>query len=78
MEPRSKYTAQIFFHKSKNLTLGDETPKFMWALMGKLVPQLPEFATFAYDLRFRGVITRWKSIFENYTLHHETLTLSIV
>ena len=63
---------------SKNLTLGDETPKFMWAPMGKLVPQLPEVVTFAYDLRFRRMIARWKGILENYTLHHQTLTSSIV
>jgi hypothetical protein len=25
-------------------------PKFMWAPMGKLVPQLPGVVTFAYDL----------------------------
>jgi hypothetical protein len=35
----------------------------MWAPMGKLVPQLPGVVTFAYDLRFRHVIARWKGIF---------------
>jgi hypothetical protein len=50
----------------------------MWAPMGKLVPQLPGVVTFAYDLRFRRVIAHWKGIFENYTLFHQTLTLSIV
>jgi hypothetical protein len=53
-------------------------PKVMWASMGKLVPQLPGVVTFAYDLRFRRVIAHWKGIFENYTLFHQTLTLSIV
>ena len=49
----------------QNLTLGDETPKVMWALMGKLVPQLPRVVTFAYDLCFRRVISCWKDIFKN-------------
>jgi hypothetical protein len=53
-------------------------PKVRWAPMGKLVPQLLGFITFAYDLRFRCVIARWKGIFENYTLCHQNLTLSIV
>jgi hypothetical protein len=53
-------------------------PKFMWAPMGKLVPQLPRVVTFAYDLHFRCVIARWKGIFENYTLCHQTLTPSTV
>ena len=52
--------------------------KVMWAPMGKLVPQLPGVVTLAYDLHFRRVIARWKGIFENYTLHHQTLNLSIV
>jgi hypothetical protein len=55
-------------------TLGDETPKFMWALMGKLVPQLPRVVNFAYDLQFRHVIAHWKYIFEKYTLCLQTLT----
>ena len=62
---------------SKNLTLGDETPKLMWSPMGKLVPQLPMVVTFSYELRFRHVIARWKVISQNYTFHHQTLTLSI-
>jgi hypothetical protein len=65
-------------YTSKHLTLGGETKKVMWAPMGKLVPQLPEVVTFAYDLYFMHVIVRWKGIFENYTLNHQTLTLSIV
>ena len=58
----------------KNLTLGDETPKFMWAPMDKLVPQLPGVITFVYNLRFRHVIAHWKGIFEKYTLCCQTLT----
>jgi hypothetical protein len=60
----------------KNLTLGDETPKVMWAPMGKLVPQLLEVVTFEYDLSCRCVIARWKGILENYTLCHQNLNLS--
>ena len=63
---------------SKNLTVADETPKVMWALMGKLVPQLPGVVTFAYDLHFRRVIARWKGIFANYALFHQTMNLCIV
>ena len=36
----------------------------MWAPMGKLVPQILKFVTFAYDLRFRHVIAYWKGIVE--------------
>jgi hypothetical protein len=32
--------------------------------LGKLVHQLPGVVTFAYDLRFRRVIARWKDIIE--------------
>jgi hypothetical protein len=32
--------------------------------LGKLVHQLPGVVTFAYDLRFRHVIARWKGIVE--------------
>jgi hypothetical protein len=48
----------------------------MWGSMGKLVPQLPVVVTFAKDLYFRRVMDCWKGIFENYTLCHQTLTLS--
>ena len=65
-------------YTSKNLTLGGETPKVMWAPMGKLVPQLPKVVTFAYNLNFRRVITCWKGILENYTLHHQTPTSSTI
>jgi hypothetical protein len=53
-------------------------PKIMWTLMGKLVPQLPGVINFSYELRFRCVIACWKSIFDKYTLCHQTLTLSII
>ena len=46
--------------------------------MGKLVPQLPRVVTFAYDLRFRRMIARWKGLFDNYTLCRQTLTPSTV
>jgi hypothetical protein len=36
----------------------------MWTRLGKLVHQLPGVVTFAYDLRFRRVIARWKGIVE--------------
>jgi hypothetical protein len=32
--------------------------------LGKLVHQLPGVVTFAYDLRFRRMIDRWKGIIE--------------
>jgi hypothetical protein len=32
--------------------------------LGKLVHQLPGVVTFAYDLRFRRTIARWKGIVE--------------
>jgi hypothetical protein len=32
--------------------------------LGKLVHQLPGVVTFAYDLRFRRVVARWKGIVE--------------
>jgi hypothetical protein len=32
--------------------------------LGKLVHQLPGVVTFAYDLRFRHTIARWKGIIE--------------
>jgi hypothetical protein len=66
-------------YTSKNLTLEGETPKVMWALWVSwcnLVPQLPRVITFAYELRFRRVIARWKGLSENYTFHHQILNLS--
>ena len=38
--------------------------KSSWPRLGKLVHQLPGVVTFAYDLRFRRVIDRWKGIAE--------------
>jgi hypothetical protein len=32
--------------------------------LGKLVHQLPRVVTFAYDIRFRRMIARWKGIIE--------------
>jgi hypothetical protein len=34
--------------------------------LGKLVHQLPGVVTFAYDLRFRRMIARWKDLSEKY------------
>jgi hypothetical protein len=39
-------------------------PNVMWALMGKLVPQLPGVVTFPYDLHFRRVIAYWEGNFD--------------
>jgi hypothetical protein len=36
--------------------------------LGKLVHQLPGVVTFAYDLRFRRTIDRWKGLYEDYTV----------
>jgi hypothetical protein len=38
-------------------------PKVMWAMIGKLVPQLPKVVTSTYDLHFRCLIACWKGIF---------------
>ena len=53
-------------------------PNVLWVPMGKLVPQLPEVVTFAYELCFRHMIAHWKGIFDSYTLYHQNLTMSIV
>jgi hypothetical protein len=39
--------------------------------LGKLVHQLPGVVTFAYDLRFRRMIARWKDLSENYNFWPE-------
>jgi hypothetical protein len=52
-------------------------PKVMWALMGKLVPQLPGVVTFAYGLCFICVIVCWKGIFEKYALYHQNIFYSL-
>jgi hypothetical protein len=36
--------------------------------LGKLVHQLPRVVTFAYDLRFRRMITRLKDLSEDYNV----------
>jgi hypothetical protein len=38
--------------------------------LGKLVHQLPRVVTFAYDLRFRRMIARWKGIIEEIHFRH--------
>ena len=43
----------------------------------KLVHQLPKVITFAYNIRFSNMISRWKGIFEKYTLCHQNLTSTI-
>ena len=35
--------------------------------LGKLVHQFPGVVTFAYDLRFKSMIARWKDLSEAYT-----------
>ena len=46
--------------------------------LGKLVHQLPGVVTFAYDLRFRRVITRWKGIIEEIHFWGSIMTLTII
>ena len=53
-------------------------PKVMWDPMDKLVPQLLGVIIFSYNLCFRCMIAHWKGLSENYTICHQTLTLSIV
>jgi hypothetical protein len=36
--------------------------------LGKLVHQLPGVVNFAYDLRFRRMIARWKDLSEDYNI----------
>jgi hypothetical protein len=62
----------------QNLTLGDETPKVMWARWVSWYLNFPGVVTFSYDLHFRRVIARWKGVFEKYTLFCQTLTLSTI
>jgi hypothetical protein len=45
---------------------------------GKLVQQLPEVVTFAYDLCFRHTIAHWKGLSEEYTSCCQTMTMSMV
>jgi hypothetical protein len=46
--------------------------------LGKLVHQLPGVVTFAYDLRFRRVIARWKGIVEEIHFGGSIMPLSII
>ena len=50
-------------------------PKVMWA---PLVHQLPKVVTFAYDLRFRHVIPRWKGIIEDIHFGVSIMSLDII
>ena len=45
--------------------------------LGKLVHQLPRVVTFAYDLRFRRMIARWKGIVEEIHFGHNIEETSI-
>jgi hypothetical protein len=46
--------------------------------LGKLVHQLPGVVTFAYDLRFRRIIARWKGIVEEIHFGGSILPLVII
>jgi hypothetical protein len=46
--------------------------------LGKLVHQLPGVVTFAYDLRFRRVIDRWKGITEKINFGGSFIPLDII
>jgi hypothetical protein len=46
--------------------------------LGKLVHQLPGVVTFAYDLRFRRVIARWKGIVEEIHFGGSIMPLVII
>jgi hypothetical protein len=46
--------------------------------LGKLVHQLPGVVTFAYDLRFRRVIARWKGIFKEIHFGGSIIPLDII
>ena len=46
--------------------------------LGKLVHQLPRVVTFAYDLRFRRVIARWKGIVEEIHFVGSIMPLTII
>jgi hypothetical protein len=39
--------------------------------LGKLVHQLPRVVTFAYDLRFRRMISHWKDLSEAYNVREK-------
>jgi hypothetical protein len=46
--------------------------------LGKLVHQLSAVVTFAYDLRFRRVIARWKGIIEEIHFGGSIMPLDII
>jgi hypothetical protein len=46
--------------------------------LGKLVHQLPEVVTFAYDLRFRRVIACWKGIVAEIHFGGSIMPLTII
>ena len=46
--------------------------------LGKLVHQLPGVVTFAYDLRFRHMIARWKGIVEENNFGGSIIPLFII
>jgi hypothetical protein len=46
--------------------------------LGKLVHQLPGVVTFAYDLHFRRVISRWKGIIEEIHFRGSIMPLAII
>jgi hypothetical protein len=46
--------------------------------LGKLVHQLPVVVTFAYDLRFRRVIARWKGIIKEIHFGGSIMPLDII
>ena len=46
--------------------------------LGKLVYQLPGVVTFAYDLRFRRVIARWKGLVEEINFWGLIIPLAII
>jgi hypothetical protein len=46
--------------------------------LGKLVHQLPRVVTFAYDLRFRRMIARWKDLSEAYNVRDKIASLDAI
>jgi hypothetical protein len=46
--------------------------------LGKLVHQLPGVVTFAYDLRFRRMIARWKDLSEDYNARDKMASLDAI
>jgi hypothetical protein len=46
--------------------------------LGKLVHQLPRVVTFAYDLRFKRMIARWKGIIEEIHFGGSIMPLDII